>query len=130
MATQERPVIAVVDDEESVRRALARLLSASNFDVKTFQSGNDFLDALPAWQPHCIVLDHQMPGITGLDLLGELARSGSKSLVIMITGQDEAEIRSRCLASGRVLAYLSKPIDETDFLSAVRAAVEKSGLTP
>lgn len=127
MATQERPVIAVVDDEDSVRRALARLLSASNFDVRTFRSGNDFLDTLSAWEPHCIVLDHQMPGITGLDLLGQLARTGSRSMVIMITGQDDAEIRSRCFASGRVLAYLSKPIDETDFLSAVRVAVEKSG---
>jgi FixJ family two-component response regulator len=130
MATQERPVIAVVDDEESVCRALARLLSASNFDVKTFQSGNDFLDALATWQPDCIVLDHQMPGITGLDLLGELARSGSKSLVIMITGQDDTEIRTRCLATGRCFAYLNKPIDETDFLSAIRVAVEKAGRTP
>jgi FixJ family two-component response regulator len=129
MATQERPVIAVVDDEESVRRALARLLSASNFDVKTFGSGNDFLNMLPSWQPDCIVLDHQMPGITGLDLLGELARLGSKSFVIMITGQDDAEIRTRCLASGRVFAYMSKPIDDTDFLSAIRVALKKAGRT-
>jgi FixJ family two-component response regulator len=129
MATQERPVIAVVDDEESVRRALARLLSASDFEVKTFRSGSDFLDALPRWQPDCIVLDHQMPGITGLDLLGELARSGSKSLVIMITGQDDADIRTRCLATGRVFAYFSKPIDDMDFLSAIRVAVEQSGRT-
>ena len=71
-----------------------------------------------------------MPGITGLDLLGELAHSGLKTLVIMITGQHDTEVRRRCLATGRVFAYLSKPIDETDFLGAVRVAVEKAGRTP
>ncbi|HKD52650.1 MAG TPA: response regulator, partial [Steroidobacteraceae bacterium] len=71
--TAPRPLIAVVDDEESVRRALARMLSASQLDVEIFGSGQEFLDSLRTRRPDCVVLDYQMPGLTGRDVQRQLA---------------------------------------------------------
>ena len=63
-----RPLVAVVDDEESVRRAVARMLVASHFDVETFASGQEFLDAVQQRRPDCVILDFQMPGLTGREV--------------------------------------------------------------
>ena len=67
------PLIAVVDDEESVRMALARMLRASSFDVSIYRSGEDFLESLKTVVPDCAVLDYQMPGLTGRDVQRALA---------------------------------------------------------
>ncbi len=70
-----RPLIAIVDDEESVRRALSRTLRASRFDVVDFATGQEFLDSIATRVPDCVILDFQMPGLTGRDVQRRLAAS-------------------------------------------------------
>src|ERR1700754_4192879 len=92
--------VALVDDDASVRRALARLLSASSFDIKTFGSAHEFLESLDGDQPECLVVDLHMPEITGLDLQRRLAKAGYKIPTIVITAYNEPGLRERCESAG------------------------------
>ena len=92
--------ITVVDDEPSVRKALARLIRSFGMDVDTFPSGVAFLESLTDQSPDCVVLDLHMPGLTGLDVQARLALSGSAVPVLIMTGHDVPEARSQALASG------------------------------
>jgi len=115
--------IAVVDDDESVRKALQRLLRASDLDADTFASAHDFLASLPhAPLPDCLVLDLQMPGTSGLDLQRQLVRTGPVVPTIVITGHDEPGMEARCLAAG-ASAYLRKPLEAGKLLAAIAAAI-------
>ena len=113
--------IAVIDDDESVRKALRRLLRAANLDADTFASGRDFLDSLAAQLPDCIVLDLHMPGMNGLDVQQQLARSGLQLPIVIITGHDEPLARAQCLSAGAA-AYLRKPLDDEALLDAIHRA--------
>jgi FixJ family two-component response regulator len=116
--------VAVVDDDESVRKALQRLLRASDLDADTFASANDFLASLPhAPLPDCLVLDLQMPGTSGLDLQRQLTRAGPQVPVVVITGHDEPGMQARCLAAG-ASAYLRKPLEAGKLLAAIEAAID------
>jgi FixJ family two-component response regulator len=115
-------LIAVVDDEAAVRKAIARLLSASRLKVKTFASGQEFLDSLAASYPDCLVLDLHMPGLSGLDVQRQLARTGKRLPLVIITAYDESESRTQCLAAGAA-AYLLKPLDDQALLDAIASAV-------
>jgi FixJ family two-component response regulator len=118
-----RPRVAVVDDDESVRKALQRLLRASDFDADTFASAQDFLASLPhATPPDCLVLDLQMPGTSGLDLQRQLVRAGPQLPVVVITGHDEPGMQARRLAAG-ASAYLRKPLEAGALLDAIEAAI-------
>ena len=113
--------IAVVDDDESVRKALKRLLRAANLDADTFASGREFLDSLPAQVPDCIVLDLHMPGMNGLDIQRQLARGALRVPIVVITGHDEPQTRAQCLSAGAA-AYLRKPLDDEALLDAIHRA--------
>jgi FixJ family two-component response regulator len=113
--------IAVIDDDASVRKALKRLLRAANLDADTFASGKDFLDSLAAQVPDCIVLDLHMPGMNGLDVQQQLARSGLQLPIVVITGHDEPMARAQCLSAGAA-AYLRKPLDDEALLDAIHRA--------
>jgi FixJ family two-component response regulator len=118
-----RPRVAVVDDDHSVRKALQRLLRASDFDADTFASAQDFLAWLPhATPPDCLVLDLQMPGTSGLDLQRQLVRCGSTFPTVVITGHDEPGMQTRCLAAG-ACAYLRKPLEAGKLLAVIEAAI-------
>jgi FixJ family two-component response regulator len=119
---RQRPLIAVVDDEESVRKSLRRLLVASELDATVYASGQEFLDSLGARQPDCLVLDLQMPGLTGLEVQRALAGARVRFPTIIITAHDEPETRARCLAAG-VVAYLCKPLHDELLLDAITTAV-------
>jgi FixJ family two-component response regulator len=115
--------VAVVDDDESVRKALQRLLRASDLDADTFASAQDFLGSLQqAILPDCLVLDLQMPGTSGLDLQRQLVRAGLRLPIVVITGHDEPGMRARCLAAG-ARAYLRKPLEAGTLLAAIEAAI-------
>jgi CheY-like chemotaxis protein len=114
--------IAVVDDEDSVRRALERLLRANGMDVVTFPGGDELLEAMQTLTPQCIVLDLHMPKMSGFEVLEAVMRSPTKPPVVVITGHDSPEARDRALAS-RAAAYLTKPIDEQLLLGEIAAAV-------
>jgi len=120
---RQRPLIAVVDDEESVRKSLRRLLVASELDATVYASGQEFLDSLGGRQPDCLVLDLQMPGLTGLEVQRALARARVRFPTIIITAHDEPETRARCLAAGAV-AYLCKPLHDELLLDAITTAVD------
>ena len=116
--------VAVVDDDESVRKALQRLLHASDLDADTFASAEDFLASLPhAPLPDCLVLDLQMPGTSGLDLQRQLVRTGPQVPTVVITGHDEPGMEARCLAAG-ARAYLRKPLEAGKLLAAIQAAID------
>jgi len=116
--------VAIVDDDQSVRKALERLLRASGLDAETFGSAHDFLASLPqgTTPPDCVVLDLQMPGTSGLDLQRQMARFGLQLPIVVITGHDEPGMRARCLAAG-ASAYLRKPLEAETLLAAIEAAI-------
>jgi len=118
----QRPPIAIVDDEESVRRSLRRLLVASQLDATAYASGQEFLDSLGGRQPDCLVLDLQMPGLTGLEVQRVLSGARVRFPTIIITAHDEPEARARCLSAGAV-AYLCKPLHDELLLNAIATAV-------
>jgi len=120
--TKSRPVIFVVDDDESVRRALQRLLKSAGFAVETFASAEYFLKRTHHDAPGCLLLDVRMPGLSGLDLQKRLAASGSTMPIIFMTAHDDEEARSEALKSGAV-AFLLKPFEERALLDAIRGAI-------
>jgi FixJ family two-component response regulator len=117
-----RPLVAVVDDEESVRRALGRMLNASNFETLAFGSGQEFLDSLGDRRPDCVVLDYQMPGLSGRDVQRQLARAQIVLPIIVVTAHDQPELREQCLADGAV-AYLAKPLQRERLVAVIQRAI-------
>jgi len=103
-----KPRVFVVDDNELVRLALHRLLCASGMQVQTFADAASCLNVLSAQSPDCLVVDLQMPGLTGLDVLHHLKHLGVCVPVIIVTACDDPQLRAQCLDAG-ARAYLSKP---------------------
>jgi len=124
-SNQAGSLIAVVDDEESVCRALERLLRSAGFDVETFTSGAAFLTSGGRWRAACVVLDLHMPGFTGWDVQLGLAEASQDVPVVVITGRDSDEARERAIANGAV-AYLRKPIDDKTLLETLATAMARS----
>jgi len=118
------PLIAVVDDDHSVRESLARLIRSVGFGVKVFGSAEEFLGGGHGRHPDCLILDIRMPGMNGLELQRELTVSDRELPVIFITahGSDQ-EVRGRAMAAGAV-DYLLKPLKEDEVLKAIDAALE------
>lgn len=116
--------IAVVDDDASVRKALARLLSVSSFDIETYGSARDFLKSLKAGAPDCLVVDLHMPELTGFDLQRRLARAGIRIPTIVITAYNEPGLRERCQLAGAA-AFLAKPLDRSTLLGAIHSATAR-----
>lgn len=118
-------LIAVVDDEEAVRKALSRLLRASGLNAHCFPSGQAFLDSIATARPDCLILDLHMPGLNGLQVLEHLKSHRPALPTIVITGHDEAENQTRCLSGGAV-AYMRKPLDDQLLLHTIDEAVRNS----
>ena len=116
------PYVAIVDDEEPVRKALRRLLRASGLQAEGYASGAEFLAAAAQRPPDCVVLDLHMAGMSGLQVLRKLQAAPQRSPVVIITAHDEPETRAQCLAAGAA-AYLRKPLDERLLLNAISAAL-------
>ena len=119
------PYIAIVDDEEPVRKALKRLLRASGLDAESYASGKEFLEATALRRPDCLVLDLHMPGMSGVQVLQELRSSKTMIPTVVITAYDEPATRMECLAAG-ASAYLRKPLDERLLLNAISATVNRT----
>ena len=122
-----KPLIAIVDDDESVCRAVRRLVRSLSMDGETFSSGQQFLDlvdAMPSFRPDCLVLDVQRPGMNGLEVQNRLATSGNALPVIFNTAHDEVGVREKALAAGAV-AFLRKPFDDNLFIKTLEAALKR-----
>jgi FixJ family two-component response regulator len=118
--------VFVVDDDDSVRRSLARLLRAGGYVAETFGSAREFLASDgPRRSPACLVLDVQLPGMTGMELQVHLRSLGSSLAIVFITGHGDIPTSVRAMKGGAV-DFLSKPFDDAQFLEAVAAALERS----
>jgi len=124
-----RPLIAVVDDEEAVRKALGRLLQASGHAVETFNGGAEFLASLTSQRPDCVVLDIHMPGVSGFDVLQQLAVTGVRLPVVILTGHDLPDAEARALRGG-ASAYLRKPVNDRVLLDAINTAIRHAAAHP
>jgi len=113
--------IAVVDDDASLLKAVERLLSTRSWVIRPFKSAEQFLASLADGSPDCLILDLQMPGISGLELQENLLRRGFKIPTIILTSNKDPAMRDHCLSSGAA-AYLSKPVRGAELFAAIDAA--------
>lgn len=128
MSNAAHTYVAVVDDDESLCRSLARLLRAAGIQPITYASAEAFLADTKQPTFDCLLLDIRLGGMSGLELAQRLAASGSGTPVIFITAQDEPEIRSQALQTGCV-AYLRKTDSAETLLAAIRKAARAIGQT-
>jgi FixJ family two-component response regulator len=110
--------IFIVDDDDSVRRALGRLLRSEGLNSEAFASGELFLAGLPAEAHGCVIMDIRMPGLTGYDVQEQLRQRGQKIPVIALSAQDDDEARHRARALGAV-AFFRKPVDDQALLDSI-----------
>ena len=122
----DAPVIAIVDDDPSVRRALHRLVQSAGYAVQAFASAHEFLDSLLGRRAACLVLDIHLNGMSGFDLQERLAADEVDVPIIFISAHDDAPTRERIERSGAA-AHLWKPIDEHALLGAIRRAIGPDG---
>ena len=118
--------VFLVDDDESVRRGLARLIKAHNHRVQTFASARKFLDS--EWQSHrpaCLVLDVRMPGLSGLDLQRELQTEKAILPIVFITGHGDIPMSVKAMKDGAV-DFLPKPVTDKDLLAAIERALARA----
>ena len=120
-----RPLISVVDDDESVRESLPDLLKEFGFDAQSFSSAEDFLSSDWVGQTNCLILDVAMPGMTGPDLQRELTLRRQEIPIVFITAHRDEHVRPRLLSQGAV-ECLFKPFTETDLLDALNIALRVS----
>jgi len=119
----QRPLVAVVDDDESVRESLPDLLGEFGFSASAFSSAEAFLASEQLMQTKCLILDVSMPGMSGPDLQLELQRRGHHIPIIFITAQGNGAVRTRLLEQGAV-ACLYKPFDDAVLLEALNDALK------
>jgi two-component system response regulator FixJ len=117
------PLIFVVDDDDSVRRSLARLLESMDYATETFASAEEFLKRERYDGIGCIILDIRMPGMSGLDLQEELNEAGFNMPIVFITGHGNVPISAQAMKKGAV-DVLPKPFGEQELMNALNKAIE------
>jgi FixJ family two-component response regulator len=122
--TESEALVFVVDDDDSVRKALARLIRSVGLNVETFASAREFLARGPHDGSACLILDVRMPGLSGLDLQKELAASGSTLSIIFITGHGTIPMSVQAMRAGAV-EFLEKPLEDQALIDAVHEALQK-----
>jgi FixJ family two-component response regulator len=115
-------VIAIIEDDASFRRALARLLQSVGWQAVAFSSAEAFLRAVRQESPDCLLLDMRLPGMSGVEFLEHCAVVGLSLPVVCMTAHDDLLVRRRAAQAGAV-AFLGKPVDEQELLQAVRHAL-------
>ncbi len=123
-AAAEAPLVLIVDDDEAIREALTDLLRSVGIEAKSFGSTRELLDAAPSDRPGCLILDVRLPGLSGLDLQAQLARSGNTRPIIFMTGHGDIPMSVRAMKAG-ALDFLTKPFRDQDMLDAVAAAIDQ-----
>jgi CheY-like chemotaxis protein len=128
--TASPPYIAILDDHKSVGKSLTRLLRMRQIYARAFTSSKEFFEAVRQRAPECVLLDVQMPEMSGLEVQEQLLNEGHRVPIIFITANDEAPIRTQALARG-ALGFIAKPCQERvllDLLATARGATKPSGL--
>ena len=121
---ENSPLVCVIDDESSVRESVRNLLRSSGFKVQALASAQEFFTSWPSEALSCLVLDVQLPGISGLDLRQELCSRGAQIPIIFMTGYGDIPTSVRAMKAGAI-EFLTKPFREEDLLSAVNQAIER-----
>jgi FixJ family two-component response regulator len=119
----ERPLLSVVDDDESVRESLPDLLGEFGFAARVFSSAEEFLSPDSIDETTCLILDIAMPGMSGPELQQVLKSQGREIPIVFLTGQQDETIRARVLKEGAA-GFLLKPFSDTALLAAVEAALQ------
>jgi FixJ family two-component response regulator len=120
-----KPLIAVVDDDQSVRESLPDLLRELGFAVRAFESAEAFLASGVIEEARCLILDIAMPGMSGPDLHRQLRLSGQAIRTIFVTAGTDDKVRQQVLADGAV-ECLSKPFSEAQLIAALNAALTEN----
>src|SRR5262245_26239029 len=118
------PTVFVVDDDDDVRVAIAELLRSAGMRTETFVTAQAFLTHQRGEEPSCLVLDLQLPGMDGLDVQRELARSGDSMPIIFLTGHGDIPTTVKAMKSGAV-EFLTKPFDGGQLLDVIRQALAR-----
>ena len=118
----ERPLVSVVDDDQSVQESLPILLEVFGYSVRTFSSALEFLSSDALEKTRCLVLDIAMPGMTGIELQAELKRRDQQVPIVFVTATRDDALRARVVELGAV-ACLAKPFSDTALLEAMRSAI-------
>jgi len=118
------PMISIVDDDISIRKSLDRLIRSAGMEVLVFASAEEFLNSAQARRADCLILDIQLPGLSGIELLHYLKTQKCKVPIIIITAHGSDEQARSEAASDRTVAYLIKPFSGEELLDAVNVALE------
>jgi FixJ family two-component response regulator len=117
------PVITIVDDDESVRTAMRDMVESFGYTVGAFSSADEFLRSDRLHDTACLILDIQMPGMSGLDLHCQLVASGHRIPTMFVTAFPDTRVHDRALQTGAVCC-LTKPFDRNDLLGCIRSALD------
>ena len=117
-------IVAIVDDDPSVRTGLQRLIRSVGWKAETFASAQEFLNRPRPEAPSCLVLDLQLPGLSGLDLQKRMADAGLEIPIVFLTGHGNIPTSVKAMKAGAV-EFLTKPVDEEDLLRAIQEAIER-----
>ena len=115
-------LVYVVDDDASAREGVARLIRSAGVMTRTFASGEEFLAAPRPKTPSCLVLDVNLPGVSGLDVQQELAKSGPQLPIVFLTGHGDIPMTVRAVRSGAA-DFFTKPVDDEALLSTIRRCI-------
>jgi FixJ family two-component response regulator len=121
----QQPLIAIVDDDDSVCRAIKRLVRSLGMTAETYVNSTEFvelIEALPSFRPDCVVLDVQMAGLGGIEVQTRIRRARGPIPVIFITAHDDRVARERAMSGGAV-AFLRKPFNDALFIRTLDAAL-------
>ncbi len=121
---EEEPVVFIIDDDSSVREALADLLRSINLNVQTYLSAQEFLQRQHRDSPGCIVLDVRLPGMSGLEFQHALIKLGVDLPIIFISGYGDIPMSVQAMKSGAI-EFLTKPLNEQALLDAIQAGLER-----
>jgi FixJ family two-component response regulator len=119
------PIVAIVDDDEAVGNAIEVLMRSIGLVARAFSSGEEFLRSPELSRTGCLVVDFDMPRMSGLDLHNNLSRSGNEIPTVLITAYPSDDVRARALRAG-IICYLPKPFDENDLLNCIRTALDRA----
>ena len=117
--------VFIVDDDPSICAALTRLFKSVELPAQSFASPREFLDQAPGLGPGCLILDMRLPGLSGLDLQGELARAGIRLPIIFLTAHGSVPLSVKAMKAGAV-DFLEKPVEDQTLLDAVYQALERA----
>jgi FixJ family two-component response regulator len=120
--TENAPLIAIVDDDESVRRVLTRLLRSRGFAAQAFASSEEFLQSAAVHDASCLVCDVRMPGLSGLELQARMAGQNLRMPIVFITAFHDIRMQWKALEAGAV-CFLKKPFNSKDLIECIERAL-------